>query len=392
MARPATELSPLEKMMQGKARPLSIIVHLFQPRYLECNPADQLMSLLPWSTILTLRAVSRTIKDWVHEYHPALLTSLRVTCPLPRFSTHSSSSTLRALAHDCLSLTIKVSPCAVPIPEGSILNPSPARQVFHFLNKFTTLRIEPPTTEAFQPLLSLRLALEAASLKTLKDIHIETLTIQGLLALRWGAFDAFKESVWMGETFWHGITNLRIGMASDWLKYAHQGLEQEHDEEKRLQMKEEREIFRQGIQIMHDWFFQFSVAGKLEKLCFEWVDGTGPNPLLLDEEVAKEEGGRWFSAPGIIWSGVREVWLGGVHIDTLDAKMLKQRFKGLEKLIVWEEMAESEIFGKVMNIAGRDWLDIDLAEFPDEPLGVELVNVMDDDRVHSMICTFILRL
>lgn len=161
MARLApTALSPFEHLLLGTKRPVSMLAHIFHTCYLDTNIADHLITVLPRSTMLTLRAVSPTTKDWVEEHHPDLIKRLRVTCPLPRFSIQASS-TLRRLAVECTHLVIVLLPSATPIPAGTIVKPTPARQIFNFVHNFTSLRIELPTTHAFEPLLSLRQALES---------------------------------------------------------------------------------------------------------------------------------------------------------------------------------------------------------------------------------------
>ncbi|KAL8858693.1 MAG: hypothetical protein Q9178_004781 [Gyalolechia marmorata] len=389
MTRLPIALSPFEEFVQARKRPLSIIVPFYHSYYIRSRPADYLMSLLPRSTVLILRAVSHTAKNWAHKHHPDLLTRLYVTCPLPRYSTVFSSQTLRNLASGCRLLTIKVFPSAIQIHCGNLQDPSPARQIFNIVNTFKTLRIEAPLTEVFFPLFSLRLALEQARLASLTELHVHQLTVPGLLALRWGGFDAFMDATWMGKTFWRSITSLRIGMTSDWLKWASQELYHEQKREQKARMKQRRDIYRQGIQILHDWFFQFSLVENLRRVCFEWVGGNGLNPFLLDEQILKEEGAKWFSAPEIIWKGVNEVWLGGVYITTSDVTTLKQRFDGLEKLMVWEELAESVIFGTVRIMEGRDWLDIDLTEDLRKPV---MLKSMVDDGIDSLLCPFVLRL
>lgn len=411
-SRPPTVLSAFEEFVQASKRPPSIVVPLYHSCYLRSDAADRLISFLPRSTILTLRAVSRTIKNWAHKHHHDLLTALHVTCPLPRSSTRFSSKILCSLGPGCRQLTIHVLPSATQIHVGSMQAPSPARQIFNIVNSFQSLRVDAPLTDAFYPLFSLRLALEQATMKSLTELHFHQLTVPGLLGLRWGGFDAFVDATWMGKTFWRGITSLRVGMTTDWLKWAYQELYHETNAEQRERMKRERDIYRQGIQILHDWFFHFSLVDNMRRLCFEWVGATGPNPFLLDDEVAKEKGSDWFSAPGITWKGVQEVWLGGVYVDTSDVTTMKLRFDGLEKLMVWEELSESIIFGTVRSMGGRDWLDIDLTDdfqrpidvrMPEklrrplglgEPIGlegsVELKEMIDDGET-SMLCPFVLR-
>ncbi|KAI4235339.1 MAG: hypothetical protein LQ349_003241, partial [Xanthoria aureola] len=348
-SRPPAVLSSFEEFIRTSNRPLSITVPLHRSCYLHSHAADRLISFLPRSTLLALRAVSHTTKEWAHKHHPDLLTTLHITCPLPRYPSRFSSKTLSSLGPRCRQLTIHLLPSATQIHMGSTQDPSPARQIFNLVNSFQSLRVDAPLTDAFHPLFSLRLALEQAPLKSLTDLRFHHLTVPGLLGLRWGGFDAFVDATWMGKTFWRGITSLRIGMTADWLQWAHhEKLPREHHPATRgKQRPKARDVYRQGIQMLHDWYFQFSLGGHIRRLFFEWLgdddddDAAGPNPFLLDAEIAsKEKDSEWFSAPGIRWHGVQEIWLGGIQVASSDVAELKSRFAGLEKLMVWEELAE----------------------------------------------------
>ncbi|KAL8703329.1 MAG: hypothetical protein Q9201_003493 [Fulgogasparrea decipioides] len=394
---PIHALSPFEHLLQGKERPTSMLIHIFHTSFFDSNPADHLITVLPSSSILALRAVSSTTKAWVEEHYPALLKSLRVTCPLPRFSVQASS-TLRHLARECTHLTINVLPCATPIPAGSVFKPTPSSQLFKIRWGFSTLRIELPPNDAFEPLLSLRRGLEAVSLQFLTEIHFEALSVMGLLALRWGGFDATKESTWIGGNFWRGLKSLRISMKIDGFEYNDAELHAEQNADRITMLKGKREIYRHSVQILHNYFFHYSLNGRLEKLRFDWIGGTGPNPLLLDEEVAEEvDGWKWFSAPGIVWKGLKEVWLGGVRVQGAHVKDMKQRMEGLENLVVWEDMAAIEIGGETKKVQGKEWLEIDLAADIIEVLGdiEDLFNETDVGRGEigeSIVVTFVLRL
>ncbi|KAL8974275.1 MAG: hypothetical protein Q9197_001478 [Variospora fuerteventurae] len=354
-------LSLLEELILGAEKPTAMLVHLFHPSFHDSVPADRLFALLPRASIIDLRQVSRTTKAWVEEHDPTLLTRLQVVCP-PPLHAMQENSTLDQLSHDCSSLTIKALPSSKSMPTGTFLSPSPAGQIFKIVSKMSSLRIVPPAHDAFEPVLSLRLALESSPLKSLTHIHIEPLDIASLLALRWGAFAAFKDSTWTAQSVWRGLKSFRVGMTDDWLRYAHRNLESEQDERQQTRMKKEREFYRQAVQALHNYFFQFAVHGTLERLHFEWLGGdvTGLNPLLLDEEVAKEEGGKWFSAPGTKWKGLKEVWLSGVHIDGTLIQILKQRLDGLERLMVSVDLAAPGPHGNIQTINGKEWLDVDL--------------------------------
>lgn len=395
-----SNVSPLEELMIGTGKPVSMLLHCFHSFYHPTVPADHLLAVLARSSMLALRLVSHTTKTWVEESDPELLTKLRVPCPLPRFALQSNS-TLRCLCPECQHLSINLSPSSMPIPVGTLLDPSPAGQIFNIVNRFSSLRIDVPVTHAFEPALSLRLALESTPLHTLVTIHIEPVDLESLLALLWGGFNAVDESTWISQPFWRSLKSLRIGLTTDWLEYAHKDLRNEQDLELKEIKKEERQLYRQGIQTLHDYFVQLSLQDTLETLRFDWIGGKGkgPNPLLLDEEVAKEEGGKWFSAPGIVWRSLRELWLGGVALSGMDFKILKARLQGMEKLMVWETLAASGIIGTMKKIDGVTWLGVDLeAEILEEFEEEDVETLIDtdeetgSDRGGSMVVPFMLEI
>ncbi|KAL8690221.1 MAG: hypothetical protein Q9218_004284 [Villophora microphyllina] len=425
MARPQPiSLSRLEQLLCGKETPVSMLTHIYHTRFLHSNPADCLAIILPPSSLLALRVASSTTKEWVEEHHPDLLKRLCVTCPLPRFSLRASS-TFRFLARNCSHLTIKVLPSAERVLPESPHNPSPATQIFYIVKGFSTLRIEPPLTDAFESLVALRRALDLAEFKKINEIHIEPLALLGLLALRWGGFDTFAQSASEYCVF-GGLKSLRIGLHVDGFTF------NPHDPTLALtiegirEMKAKRNTYRLSVQALHGYLFQFARWGRLEKLHFEWINGTGPNPLLLDEEIAKERSGwKWFSAPGTVWQTLKEVWLGGVKVTTSDVKIMKERMGVLERLLVWQEMTAAEIMGTTMFIDGKEWLEIDLSaeslkavgplnavkvtevldsceEEEDEEEGEEddeflldgetLINDTDGESVTSMVVPFVLQI
>ncbi|KAL8708393.1 MAG: hypothetical protein Q9220_006683 [cf. Caloplaca sp. 1 TL-2023] len=347
------------------------------------------------SNPLTMPAVSHATKSWVDAHKPEMLKELHVTCPLPPHVLQANSE-FRRLAPECSSLTIELLPSTNPIPKGDKLNFTPAGQIFNIVNQFSTLHVVAPSVNGFYPLLSLRLALESSGLKSLTHIHIEPIDIPGLLALRWGAFDALAESTWLAASFWRSIKSLRIGITTSWLDYAHPDLTSEQDVESIARKVEERRIYRQSIQVLHDYLFHFSLNGALETLHFEWLHGCGPNPLLLDEEMMKGDGEEWFSAPGLTWKGLKEVWLGNVRMDTASLKILKDRLGGLATVMVWEDMAEVGIRGTVHERAGLRWLDVHLTDQSEELADFGKVeDLVDEDkrgRVQSLVVPFVLKL
>ncbi|KAL8938000.1 MAG: hypothetical protein Q9216_004128 [Gyalolechia sp. 2 TL-2023] len=391
-------ISPLEELLLSIEKPAPMIVHLYHSFFHPTVPAGRLLAVLPHSTLLTLRMVSHTTKAWVEQNHPGTLAKLCVPCPLPRFALQVNS-TLRRLSQGCQHLTVNFSPSPTPLPIGNRLKPSPMGQVLSIVHNFSSLHIVLPSADAFEPVISLCLALESTPLKSLVAIHIEPVDLKSLLALRWGGFNAFSESTWIGQTFWRGLKSLRMGMTTEWLDYTHKDLGSEHDSELREKKREERQLYRQGLQALHDYLFQFSLQDSLETLRFDWVgsSGKGPNPLLLDEEVSQEGGGNWFSAQGLIWKGLREVWLSGVKLSGADLTMVKERMDGIEKLMVWEPLAARGIRGKMTKIEGVFWLDVDLEaeilESFEEHEAEDLLDTHEEDgkgREDTMVVPFML--
>lgn len=395
------KLSPLEELLLAVDKPISILIHLWNNRFHHSIPTDRFNFVLSISSVLALRAVSRTAKLCVDEEFPDLLTRLQVPCPLPRFALQPTS-TLSRLAKNCEHLTIKLSPATVPIRAAAFVSTSPAAQIFGVLHNFNSLRIVPPAKDTYHPLNSLRLAFESIELKNLIVLHIEPLSVMGISALRWGGFDSFTDRTWIGRSYWRGIKNLRIGMKSDWLKYAHPNLEAMEDGERKTKKMDQRTFYRQGIQVLHNYFFHFALHRTLEVLRFDWVggDAMGPNPLLLDEVVTRNKGAKWFSAPGNTWKSLKEITLGGVAVSGLDVLVLKNRIQGLVKMMVWESLAAPEISGQIHFIEGRLWLEVDLTadiQVVSEDMG-EVEDLMDVEggeprnRSESMVVPFMLQL
>ncbi|KAL8930446.1 MAG: hypothetical protein Q9208_000630 [Pyrenodesmia sp. 3 TL-2023] len=396
---PPAKLSRFEELLLGIEKDISMIIRLWNNGYHRTIPTDRLVIVLPIASVLQLRAVSRSAKACVDENFPDLLTRLQVPCPVPRFALQARS-TLSRLANDCQHLTIQLAPSSQPIRARAFQSSSPAAQMLGVLHNFSSLRIVPPSKDTYEPLCSMRLAIESTELKNLTSLHIEPLSIAGLTALRWGGFDAFTDSSWVGQSYWRGIKNLRIGMKNYWLMYEHPNLDGMKEGQQKMKMKEERSYYRQGIQILHNYFFHFSLHRTLETLRFDWIggDGTGPNPLLLDEVVTRDKGAKWFSAPGNTWRALQEIWLGGVAVSGEDVIILKYRMQGLVKMMVWEHLAAPEISGGIHFIDGVVWLEVDLnadIQLVEEEMGEveDLFDVEDGEprnRSESMVLPFVL--
>lgn len=397
MARPLPiALSSLENLLLGKTKPVGMLTHIYHTRFLGTNPGDHLATLLPPSSLLALRLTSSTAKDWVEEHHPELLQRLCVTCPLPRFSLYVGS-TLRYLARNCTHLTIKILPSYEP-PELI----ASAMQIFDIVKTFSTLRIEPPSPNAYYHFLSIRTGLELKRLPKCTGLHFEPVDSTGVVSLRWGPFSSPTIPGWHDEdiedegSIFGRLKSVRLGMhiADYTLKPNDPTIGLTMERVKAL--KKKRDKYRDSVQILHDYFFQFARTGMLEKVHFEWIDGIGMNPLLVDEEVAKQKDGwKWFSAPGTTWQGLKEVWLGGVKVSASDVNTMKDRMESLKRLFVWKDEAAARMEGKVMFVDGKEWLEVDLeAASLAETLNDDDATLVNDDEddSHSMVVPFVLLL
>ncbi|KAL8865030.1 MAG: hypothetical protein Q9174_007112, partial [Haloplaca sp. 1 TL-2023] len=255
---------------------------------------------------------------------------------------------------------------------GTPIAPAPAQQIFNFVHNCSSLHIEVPTSHSFEPLLSLHRALQSGALKSVTHIQFEGLNAAGLLALRWGGFDAFAESTWISASIWRGLTSLSISMKCKDFKLEVPKPDDQASQEEIEKYRKDRQTYRQTAQILHNYFFHFAREGRLEKLQFDWIDGIGPNPLLLDVEITMkdDQAWRWFSAPGLKWTSLRDVRLGGVETSGFHVKEMKEHITSLETLKVWEDIAGQELLGKMEKIDGKYWLDVDLQADISEPLEI----------------------
>ncbi|MCJ1227855.1 hypothetical protein MMC12_004514 [Toensbergia leucococca] len=185
----------------------------------------------------------------------------------------------------------------------------------------------------------------------LTHITLDPITLDDILALRWGPFSSFGDANWMDAKIWRGIKSLGIGLVPWWGDIA--GYKKTEDTAQRQQQKER---WRVGVKVLHDWIGSFGVG--LERIIFEWKGAEGPNPLLLDIVAARRGIGRWFSAPEVKWKGLREVWLGACWIGREEIFELMERMGQLEILMVWKGWVGAGINGTVKMVDGREWVEV----------------------------------
>ena len=337
------------------------------------SPASQILALLPKSSLLALRVVSRKTKAWTETLETSVFSALHIVFPVPELLSLYPTA-LHRIAEKCQRLTVQILGTALDmdhfrdLPEQSIL---PAFPILNYL------RVIPPTAEPFNSWLVFRIFLQSASMPKLKHIAIENLTLNGIVALRWGPFCSYVEGTWGSSRVWKGITVIELKLIPWWkneIGPAKHGITVEtcskcggphfkpESEIMRVKRKIEKGEERAGIKVLHDWLKSFGL-NTMEKIKIEWTKTTASqcNPLLLDEFAARDGKGKWFSAPPIRWkNGCKEVWLGGVLVGPDDLEAMEERIQGLEKVMVWRGWLGAQLTGTKIEVGGREWVAVDI--------------------------------
>lgn len=160
-----------------------------------------------------------------------------------------------------------------------------------------------------------------------------------------------------------------------------EGEEAETEAEK---AKRQKEYWRSCTRILHDWLHSFAAnSAQLRTFRFEWLATSnsnsnnnnnhgshssreGPNPFLLDEISSRDGKKQWFSAPRITWASetLTNVWLGNVIVDGKDIGKLKERMKGLERVVVVPECLDGGLGGRKVVVGGGEggkvWVELDV--------------------------------
>ncbi|CAF9933617.1 hypothetical protein IMSHALPRED_009422 [Imshaugia aleurites] len=361
---PASPLSPFERLLVHTKPPFSVHIRLYHPTYSPTFPATHLLSFLPLSSKLSLRHLSPTTKAWIDSANPSVFSNLTIHFPLTIFSPEQLSA-LHNTSPQCQHLTVTIPQHPSP-PKPSDVPPLPP------FPRLTHLHLTALDHDPFPNLLSLRLALQSANIPLLTHLTLTNLSIPGILALRWGPFTAFGDAGWTGANIWHRLESLDV-RATGWWDEAPQLQEHETQHHSILNADAEasetepekarrhKEDWRTGTRVLHDWLHSFAADASLRHFRFEWIGGEGPNPFLLDDIVARDGKKEWFSAPGIRWNGLREVWLGNIVVTVGDVRCLKERMAGLERIVVAPEFLDAGLGGRLLvDGDGRMWVQVDV--------------------------------
>jgi len=352
----ATKTLPPLSILES-ARALPTVLHPRDTSTWAGKFVERLLSLLPISSLLSLRQVSHATKAMVDSRQPPVVSSPYMTFPLNQLSpSHLSKLHCTAPYDDVLSVYFSEAPATIPSASHVPLPPYPS--LIH-------LRVNCPSEDPFYPLLNFRLALQAADIPILTHLTLFNVSLDSILALRWGSLTSFGESDWHSGRVWRGIKHLDITLLPPRLDGSPRSHEVSTNEKERR--REEQQEWRTGIKILHDWLNSFastgaSTASGLATLKFEWKNYVGPNPLLLDLGAEGATENPCTSAPAIMWNRLKEVWLRGVQITQKDIQNIKQRAPKLKVLMVQPELLKNETLGWPKEIDGYKWWSVYLGK------------------------------
>lgn len=296
--------------------------------YFELPPNDD-VSLLPKSFLLTFRKLTHATRDWVDVAKPSVFSNLHIRSPLE----NHTSERLSALSHvapHCQHLEISfldLSRAMCTLNTGQSLPTFPS---------LVDLHLDCPSRLTIQPLLSFRQAFQSPSVPLLTRITISNLTLDGIKALRFGAFTSFGKPDPTSRQMWQRLKYLDITVVPWFGKAA-------RNKQNYLKLEDpqdDTERWRTGLKLLHNWLESFAYTGSLETLNFRWQGQEGPNPLLLDLVAREATRVQWFSAKGIRWQGLKQIQLMGVRVTEDDVKLIQDRVANLRS---WR--ADPELVG-----------------------------------------------
>ena len=306
-------------------------------------PEKRLLSFLPISSLLALRLVSRTTKDWVDNGPRSVFSTLYLPFPFKakEYATNAGVPSRQA-SRMCEKLIVNVAASATSL--RTMDNIFCGRRNLPRYSSLTHVHVNAPSSGSFWTLLEFRMFMQAVHRPQLRRFSINGLSIEGVKALRWGPLTSYLDVDWTSSVMWRQLTNLDISLASS-IGAADLGRSEEGT---------------QALKILHDWIGSFD-ENNFEKVRFEWMeDRKKPNPFLLDElpEMYGSEGEPMMRR--ISWRNCKEIWLGGVGLGTKDLRKMTDRVKGLKKLMIWTSLlgrkpraGERKVYSR-----GQEWVVI----------------------------------
>lgn len=329
--------------------------------------------------------MSRATRAWIDTAEPSVFARICISFPLEKTPVEALSA-LNGIASDCRHLTVCLN-------DNNDNEPThPGSTALPLMPWLTDIRLKCPNFDAFYPLLSFRHAIEYQNLQFLTHFEIHDLTFESIRALRWGTFSSYGNSDAAGTSIWRRLKHLDIKMLPCCLAVGKtEFIGKETAELKSARLTKEKEDRRTGFKVLHDWLKSFASTDHLETLKFEWKDYDGPNPLLLDLKATDGPAEKWFSAPKIEWTGLKEVHLRGVKVTEADMVELHKRMKDLRTLIAQPGRLSPPINAREVVLDNRKSMEIltnrlgpGLNEQLDDATGLVAVCCAVDDLLNPL--------
>ena len=332
-------------------------------------PEKRLLSLLPRSSLLTLRLVSNTTKSWVECGPRSVFSTLYLPFPFEakEYATNPLVPSCQA-SNMCEKLIVNVAASETPLV--TMYNIFWGADTLPTYSSLTHLYVNAPCVDSFWPLLEFRMFIQAVDSPLLRRFTVKGLSIDGVKALRWGPFTSYLDADWTSAVMWRQLTNLDISLAPS-LGVADLGRSEEG---------------RQAIRILHDWIGSFD-ENRFEKVRLEWMEEQeGPNPFLLDDMVEIYGADEEPKMPRISWKSCKELWLGGVSLGTKDLKKMTSRIKGLGKLMIWRSLLgrETRKGERIVRSRGQEWVLIKMGDARQNDTHLRSKGVRRDDTLEEV--------
>ncbi|PPJ53207.1 hypothetical protein CBER1_11706 [Cercospora berteroae] len=262
------------------------------------------------NSLTNLRLSSHLLQGLVDQRKSHLFRRLHVHLPLRRHGGSLELAALKRIAPFCTELTFSITPrhfpSAVPTRQAndafeSGLDPHTEQKLRHILSHIehvreVHIRIHggsdwPGPTSTDGIFVTLRLALQRASLPNLRALRVDTLHAAGVMYLRWAGFGAFISP----------FTPRQISSPPTqiWTKLSELDLRIRNPAASRKLSDNQIMMF---LQVLEDYLRSFHRT--LRRLRFVWLDVTGPSPLIFGDLLERKH---------LIWRNLQEFSYGNIN-------------------------------------------------------------------------------
>ncbi|CAK1367110.1 hypothetical protein CB0940_10435 [Cercospora beticola] len=279
------------------------------------------------NSLPNLRLSSHLLQGLVDQRKSHLFRRLHVHLPLRRQGSSPELAALKRIAPFCTALMFIITPRHTPSADPtrqakdafeSGLDPRTEQKLRHILSHIqhvreVNIRIHgdsdwPGPTPTDDILVTLRLALQRASLPKLRSLRVDTLHAAGVMYMRWAGFGAFTSPFAPRQT--------SSPPTQIWTSLAELDLRIRNPVASRKLSDNQMMMF---LQVLEDYLRSFHRT--LRCLRFVWLDVTGPSPLIFGDLLERKH---------LIWQNLREFSYGNINganhsLEVLSVRMPQVR-------------------------------------------------------------------